>query len=810
MRIFVASWFFPPATSSEGIVSYKLLRNSRHSYDVCSADSSLWSYQQTLPLDANNITSFPIKTDDLDVWVDEAVALFTKRHAETPYDAIMTRSMPPESVFVAQKIREIYPDIPWIASLADPVGKAPYHIQGWVLESSELSEQDKTDFQTALKSGCSAWKNNNAEGVRLMCELKDIEDYAIAHADALVFPCDTLRRYVLGTRQCNNAFSIPHSFDTTLYQTPDVAASERTTLTFVGHSDVVRSLEPIVRAVNRLRIQDEQTLDRLNIRFVGNITEQVRSLVYNYFLHDCITIEPSVDYLTSLKIMQESDWLIHVDAKFDFLAETGGSIYFAGKLADYMGTDRPILALTGHYSPAGEIVRRAGGLCFEQQDSSGIAEALGDIVAGRLVVPIDRAYRDGYDAVAVAQKHDQMIEDVVDQKSQIPVRSFWPVVVDQNPGAEKILSICVPAYNVECYLDRCLFSLISSEVADKFEIIVVNDGSTDSSREIALAYQEHYPTIVRLIDKENGGHGSTINVALEHATGMYFRVIDGDDWVDAINLAKLVNSIFEKELFADLVATNYHQVYGEDGRMVPWMKVSGVENYHLFDFANNDFTMEYFTLASVMVKTSILKQANFKIQEHTYYADVEYILFPIPYVKTVMFTPEFVYRYAVGNAEQSINPDVFAKRYDHHDRVVRRMLTYFEDMRSSMSPGQIAYVESLFERHLLKSHYTLSLLWDLDKTRGFARAKDFDAFLKAASPHLYDECRKRYRAIREARRWDFNPKRARRIFSLESGSHASTFRDKLRRIAEKTERSSVGNRLVYNRFTKHIVDKLFP
>lgn len=124
MRIFVASWFFPPATSSEAIVAYKLLRNSRHSYDVCCAESSLWSYKQELPLDAGNISVYPIKTDSLDEWVQGAVDVFEKLNEANHYDAIMTRSMPPESVNVAKLVREKHPDIPWIASLADPIAKA--------------------------------------------------------------------------------------------------------------------------------------------------------------------------------------------------------------------------------------------------------------------------------------------------------------------------------------------------------------------------------------------------------------------------------------------------------------------------------------------------------------------------------------------------------------------------------------------------------------------------------------------------------------------------------------------------------------
>ena len=281
MRFFVASWFFPPSTSSEGIVSYKLFRNSAHTYDVCSSKSTLWSYDQVLEMNASNIEVFAIETNELEEWVDKACALFEERHAKNPYDALMTRSMPPESIEVARRIREKHPDIAWIASLGDPIAKSPYDIKAWVIESSELKEQEKRDFQVALSAGCDAWKDHGLKGIRKMCALKEVEDYAINNATALIFPHDTPKNYVLGVRPRKYAFSVPHTFDKSLYPQSEgtgaaagaasagadaagataAGAGEtvgagntsqspntKTTFAFLGHSDGVRSLEPVVRA----------------------------------------------------------------------------------------------------------------------------------------------------------------------------------------------------------------------------------------------------------------------------------------------------------------------------------------------------------------------------------------------------------------------------------------------------------------------------------------------------------------------------------------------------------------------------------
>lgn len=97
---------------------------------------------------------------------------------------------------------------------------------------------------------------------------------------------------------------------------------------------------------------------------------------------------------------------------------------------------------------------------------------------------------------------------------------------------EKLLSIVVPTYNMERYLARCLDSLLVPSVIKHIEILVINDGSKDQSGVIAHNYQERYPQSVKVIDKENGGYGSVLNIGLLNASGKYFKVCDSDDWFD--------------------------------------------------------------------------------------------------------------------------------------------------------------------------------------------------------------------------------------------------------------------------------------
>ena len=94
----------------------------------------------------------------------------------------------------------------------------------------------------------------------------------------------------------------------------------------------------------------------------------------------------------------------------------------------------------------------------------------------------------------------------------------------------KILSVAVPCYNSQEYMRKCVDSLLKG--GEDVEIIIVNDGSKDDTAAIADEYAEKYPTIVKAIHQENGGHGEAVNAGIRNATGLYFKVVDSDDWVD--------------------------------------------------------------------------------------------------------------------------------------------------------------------------------------------------------------------------------------------------------------------------------------
>lgn len=128
----------------------------------------------------------------------------------------------------------------------------------------------------------------------------------------------------------------------------------------------------------------------------------------------------------------------------------------------------------------------------------------------------------------------------------------------------KLLTITVPCYNSESYMKNCVESLLKG--GEDVEIIIVNDGSKDSTAQIADEFVKQYPTIVKAVHKENGGHGSAVNAGLDHATGLFFKVVDSDDWVKESAYKEILETLRELaggEKSLDMLISNF--VYEKEG-----------------------------------------------------------------------------------------------------------------------------------------------------------------------------------------------------------------------------------------------------
>lgn len=246
---------------------------------------------------------------------------------------------------------------------------------------------------------------------------------------------------------------------------------------------------------------------------------------------------------------------------------------------------------------------------------------------------------------------------------------------------QKILSIAIPSYNSESYMEHCVNTLLSGK--ERVEIIIVNDGSKDRTAEIADRYAKEYPTIVKAVHQENGGHGEAVNTGLLHATGKFYKVVDSDDWVDEEALQKILDVLEAHQDDLDMMISNF--VYEKQGA-----KHKKVMEYSKYLPMNQMFTWEdmkpfplgkYLLMHSVIYRTQMLKDCGLKLPKHTFYVDNIFVYNPLPSVKNIYYLNVDLYRYFIGREDQSVNEKVMISRLDQQIRVNLLMAESYLDSK---------------------------------------------------------------------------------------------------------------------------------
>lgn len=301
---------------------------------------------------------------------------------------------------------------------------------------------------------------------------------------------------------------------------------------------------------------------------------------------------------------------------------------------------------------------------------------------------------------------------------------------------KKVLTVLVPVYNTEKYIKRCLDSILLEEILDDIEVITVSDGSKDSSVEIIKNYVKKYPNTLKLVEKENGGHGSTINKGIEIANGKYFRVLDSDDWVNPIDFIKYVKRLKQEDV--DLVVTDYSQehIYNETSITYTYkgLKDGTIYNFEKFNLEN--LNGEYFVMATSTYKLDILKKSNLHLIEKTFYVDMQYNIEPIMYVKTFTYYNLDIYKYYIGRKDQSVNTMSFVKNQDHHEKVMKYLIEYYTNNKTNYSKVKLNYIEMILI-YMINTHYTIYISYDNNHKRAYKKIKEFDKYFKKTNFELY-------------------------------------------------------------------------
>ncbi len=298
----------------------------------------------------------------------------------------------------------------------------------------------------------------------------------------------------------------------------------------------------------------------------------------------------------------------------------------------------------------------------------------------------------------------------------------------------KVLTVSIAAYNVEKFLSKTLDSFIDESILDDIEVIIVDDGSKDKTAEIGKTYENKYPNTFKLISKENGGHGSTINTGIKNATGKYFKIVDGDDWVNTSDFVELIKKL--KNATSDVVICDYIEV--DDISLVETPKKISDVKYEIEYSYDNILRITELCMHQITIKTNILKDNNIELDEHCFYVDAEYIILPIPFINTIEFYDLNVYMYRVGLAGQSVSKSGKIKHINDHVKVTKRLTEYAElDLINSLSAEKKLYIK-WFASRLVRTTIGIYLSFPFNDKTVRAKLTEFDKQICELSEEVYD------------------------------------------------------------------------
>jgi glycosyltransferase involved in cell wall biosynthesis len=219
--------------------------------------------------------------------------------------------------------------------------------------------------------------------------------------------------------------------------------------------------------------------------------------------------------------------------------------------------------------------------------------------------------------------------------------------------SDKVLSVIIPTYNMERYLDHTLSSLLVGKSIGMLEVIVVNDGSTDGSLAIAQGFHSRYPDVFVVIDKPNGHYGSCVNAGLKVATGKYVKVLDADDSFDTNNLKEMLWLLNKIEV--DLLITQFVMIS-------PKGECSTPRNLHLPSNRLCDIKEVYKSMAKkgtwmheLTYRRSIFNEIDYHQSEGILYSDIQWGMIPMGRVRTLYYLDKIVYLYLMGRDGQSMD-----------------------------------------------------------------------------------------------------------------------------------------------------------
>ena len=264
---------------------------------------------------------------------------------------------------------------------------------------------------------------------------------------------------------------------------------------------------------------------------------------------------------------------------------------------------------------------------------------------------------------------------------------------------EKLLSIVVPCYNSQDYMRHCVDSLLPG--GDAVEILIVDDGSKDATAAIADEYAAAHPGVVRAFHQENGGHGDAVMTGLRNARGLYFKVVDSDDWLDDAAYPKVLSrlaALSEPRDQVDLMICNYmyDKVGATHKHVVAYANALPQDTMFGWDAVRHFRIGQYILMHAAIYRTQLLRDCGLALPRHTFYVDNLYVYVPMKDVRRMYYMNETLYHYYIGRDDQSVNEQVMIRRIDQQLKVNRMMLEAV-DLSRVEHPQQRRYMRNYLE-----------------------------------------------------------------------------------------------------------------
>lgn len=414
-RILVISWFYPPINSSEGLVTFKLINNSKCKFDVFTQNNVHdWTYGSNVDYENNENVQVIFSEKKLLVdWIEDAVQYFVKNSEK--YDIVMTRSMPQECHEVGLKIKKAFPNVTWIASFGDPISDNPYHYLNCSLRSNRslknpINKNKGIRFKLSPKRILydRVWELRHKNSRKLRKSLDFIQKNTLKNADKIILNNESQKLHMLGDNKkyLDKTHVLRHSFDKQFYSNIEKKQNDKIRFVFVGHLDEIRNAGSLLSAIDQLTQQVKDLKDRAEFVFYGDMADQDKLFIINNRLFDYVKIEKPISYQESLKEMVNADWLIHIDGNIGTIKNE--NIFFAAKIADYFGSGTNIFAVTMQQGDVVEVLKNAN--CIVNSYSAAeIKNWLYLIIYEGYTAKLNGDYIQEFDAVNVAKKFDEEV-----------------------------------------------------------------------------------------------------------------------------------------------------------------------------------------------------------------------------------------------------------------------------------------------------------------------------------------------------------------------------------------------------------------